>query len=291
MPRGGHNRLFSHAEEEAICDEYAGGHSQSRIAKSRGINQATVGNILRRHGRESRKHTRTHTLNEAAFDGVEHSPEGQYWAGLLMADGCVTGGTRRNGLSVALRLSGEDGALVHQFREFLGSSHAVHVGPGPRNFNTTYVTSFSVRSNRLAEALARVGVVPRKSLTAEARLIEDSRDFWRGVVDGDGCLGIHRATPAADGPIPYLGLCGSGRIVQQFSEFVSGRLERRGAKPRRRRGVNLWEVRFLGWTAVSVARLLYEGAPVALERKRRLAEGIMAWGNSHTPKPRGCILS
>jgi hypothetical protein len=52
-------------------------------------------------------------------------------------------------------------------------------------------------------------------------VLANNRHYWRGVIDGDGYLGIalHRGKPQVK-----LELCGSEPTVGQFSSYVSQRI-------------------------------------------------------------------
>jgi len=65
---------------------------------------------------------------------------------------------------------------------------------------------FSVRSEQLAERILRLG---RYDGPIDDTLV-GSRDFWRGVTDGDGSLGI------LDTGYAYIGLVGSRRLLEAF---------------------------------------------------------------------------
>jgi hypothetical protein len=260
-------RMFLAEEEAAIVREYVAGDRTAVIARRHACTLATVLNVVRRNGGKTRSLSeacRRHTLNEAAFDNAEQSEAASYFAGLLMADGCIT-----NGNVIALGLSGEDRVQVFALREFLGSSHAVtqedradHDPPGQVSYK------LSVASDRLVAALLRYGLTPRKSMTARiGGGMEKNPWFFRGLVDGDGFVSI----PPSSG-CPTVGLVGSRVTVEQFAAFVRSLTPTRANVSKMG---NIWTFRAAGRHAVRVARALYEGAAVALPRKQAIAERII----------------
>jgi len=219
---------------------------------------------------------RSCTLDEAAFDHPDTNEDAAYWIGFLMADGWVW----RNRISVAV--SGVDHGHIETYKRFLNSSHKIYVGSNTRGFNTVEgatLTSLTVTSTKLVQALAYWGVVPRKSHIARAlQGIETNHHFWRGVVDGDGYI----RTPVKNGrPYPTLGLVGSYDIVHQFRDFVLPHGDGQKCTVCLMKG-RTWMGQLSGTFAVTVAHLLYDGCRTSLNRKAVIAENL-AW----SPKPRG----
>jgi hypothetical protein len=243
---------------------YASGATTEAVGAAFGVTRVTIRNTVLRLGGKLRPYVpqkghwqpRVHTLREDAFD-CSSDPNAAYWVGFLMADGCVYG--RRLSVCLAAR----DGEHVEKLRSFLGSTAPISARDNGGNGRTLAISSW-----RLVTALARYGVVPRKSLTAKVLGLEDDRDFWRGAVDGDGSVAIY--TRRAE-----LHLNGSRRMMDQFAAFVA-RHTGLVAKVAGRYRPEIARVRYCGSSAAEVARLLYEGSAVALERKAAVAAELMA---------------
>ncbi len=120
-------------------------------------------------------------VDEHVFDVVD-TPEKAYWLGFLLADGCVTAHYGTPVLS--LGLGNRDAEHVERFRAFVRSEKKLDRAVGCK---------LAFRSPHTAARLKGLGMEPRKSCRerAAAELI-DNRDFWRGVVDGDGWLKYRR---------------------------------------------------------------------------------------------------
>lgn len=114
-------------------------------------------------------------------------------------------------------------------------------------------------------------MVPRKSAREAVVGLETSRDFFRGLVDGDGYITFSDERSHGS---PVVGLVGGPRICGQFAEFARGLANTRAEE---RPGNGIWGVRFSGRAALAVIRELYRGAEVALPEKAALAERAMAW--------------
>lgn len=261
-------------QESEVIASYLDRKTSGEIARSYGVDVGTIFRVLRDAGISSRcgrDRSPWQTLDETAFDEV--TEESAYWIGFLMADGCVS--RSGNSYSLILSLASRDVGHVEKFRRFLSSSCSItrtdpkiHFSNG-KPINSTGSVRISVSSNRLCEALMRFGVVPRKSPIARVIGLESNRDFWRGVIDGDGSLYF------SDG-CPNVYLCGSSSLVAQFADFARLILPWLEARPR-----PAWNAKFLqrmnvhGRGAVALIRVLYDGASVSLDRKAEIARGIM----------------
>lgn len=265
--------IFTPEQRQEIATLYQQGMSCDRLGAMFNVNAAVISHAVKSSGGMVREYTRVLTLDEAAFD--RDTPEACYFAGLLFADGCVTHTTRHGGTgkNLALGLSGDDGIMVHKFKEFLGASQKVSSKrPGsnlPLKKPPKLCHRLTVGSRRLVEALERFGIHPRKSLTASVpdRLL-DNPHWWRGVIDGDGWFTrVHKQSPT-------LGLVGSIATVEQFLAYARtfGRCK---SAPMQAEGNQIWAIRIHGITGLKVTRALYEGATLSLPRKQRLAEEWM----------------
>lgn len=189
-------------------------------------------------------------INEHVFDVLE-TPEQFYWLGFLLADGCVT--SRESRPVVALGLSQRDSAHVERFRQFISSGHRLEVARG--------ACALGVVAPHMAARLMELGIEPRKSGREQAsQELSGSRDFWRGVLDGDGWIKYHRNGWGE------VGLCGSEVLCGQFLSYVRT-FVRTDASVKKAPKANCWSIRLRGYHAVTVMRVLYEGCPVALSRK------------------------
>jgi hypothetical protein len=153
-----------------------------------------------------------------------------------------------------------------KLRAFLGSTHTISAGPAGNygGYPSRPSALFSVRSARLAERLLSLG---RYEGPINGILIR-SRDFWRGVVDGDGSLGFLASGYA------YFGLVGSRRLLEVFLLFLKD--NGLGARMTIRPDKTIFQVATAGYTAEKIVAFLYRNAEVALDRKAASAAKIVA---------------
>lgn len=233
------------------------------------------------------KGRRTYSLNEQSFATV--TDESAYWIGFLLADGNVyvrpPGSPHGANHSINLSLQADDRAHLEQFRSFLNSSHPIREAE-TRDRRTGAVTRsvrINISSRSLASDLSRYGVVPRKSLVAiPPPELAESVPFWRGVLDGDGCLSWVVTTDPKRGyryTRPLVSLYGSRATCEAFAKFVSLRFP--AVSPRVKPHRSIWLVRVSGLVAAGVAGELYADTP-ALGRKADLAR---EFARSYRTKP------
>jgi hypothetical protein len=211
-------------------------------------------------------------LDETVFEDAEHVEEAAYWTGFLMADGCVhhaEGGKAY----ITLSLQARDRKHVEKFREFLKSGHKL----GRIIVNGRSYYRVGLRSDKIAADLAKYGVVPRKSLTAKALLLENNKHFWRGALDGDGTVIL----PTKSRHRPILSLVGSRNLVSQFADYVSRFL---GVTIPIYPRLSIWRVDVRGHKACALAEHFYADCSIALDRKFAMLPLFMAW-HSRIIKP------
>ena len=203
-----------------------------------------------------------YSLNLAAF-AKPLSREAKYWIGFLLADGCITSCKGYAVISLALKF--EDAEHVRKFAEFVG---VPEVAVRDYCYKGSRRTQLAFSGKELVGRLAVYGVVPRKSLTAAVHpdLALDP-DFWRGVVDGDGCLSISR------GPIISLG--GSHQVVGAFSDYL---WTLTGFKPAISKCRSIFQTAARGQRACAVvSAIYYDGCSVGLDRKMAIAKEFTDW--------------
>ncbi|MCG5464032.1 hypothetical protein MED01_002195 [Micromonospora sp. MED01] len=201
-----------------------------------------------------------HTLRHDAFDLL--TPEACYWLGFLFADGCVTYRTGHLP-QVSVGLARRDREHLVSLRTFLGSTSSISA-PSPTHGSC----QFSVRSTRLAERMMALG---RYDGPLDERLTE-SRDFWRGVVDGDGSIGQYRRPNPSQSTFSQFRLVGSKRLLDSFAAFLkSNDINGLSVRPRK----TIYTIGTTCAPAEKIVAMLYAEATVALARKAEIAEKML----------------
>jgi hypothetical protein len=254
----------------SLATLYQDGLSATKISRIVGLSVPTVTKALRAQGHSTatkadKGRNRLYSLAHNSFAVLDEASE--YWIGFLMADGCVY--RNRTGRYMSCTLKSDDASHVVKLSTFLRSSYPIVTRTQKTTGGTaSSVTGIAVRSEQLCQDLERWGVTERKSLSAQAAAgLTPSRHFWRGMIDGDGWIGMSEARPRVL-------LTGSQIICEQFATYVNELLgSSYSAKPCT--GNQAWR------TSITSSRRtkqlldhLYSNCNVALDRKKERALSI-----------------
>lgn len=267
-----HKLTFPQAQE--LVDRYEQGDSSEALAIEYGIASQNVLSLLHRRNipvRNASESHRRYTANHAAFDTI--TEESAYWIGFLMADGCVLDRKKRRP-TLVLSLAGKDKGHIERFRQFLNTTYPIHSNPGKLNGKIFSRWRIAIESHQLCAALANYGVVPRKSLTARVVGLEMNRHFWRGVIDGDGCVFIF-ADRVNTRSCVGLSLVGSRSLLQQFVSFVKEHFSDIELKIHAKKNNRAVRVATSSNRALRILSLLYDDCSIALPRKANLAHVLL----------------
>jgi len=255
--------------EQRIIELYKSGKSTRQISQTIGVHYSPICNLLERNKvprRVRQQFRRGHTLNESCFDEITEASA--YWIGFLFADGHVgTVEGYKMSPRIALELKNADIEHVEAFKKFLGASHKTLV----RKREYGMVASITVSSKKIAQRLAEFGLLGGDKRNQTIKQLENNRHFWRGVVDGDGSLGF-------DGDNFRINLCGHRPLLTQFQTYARAHVPAKGKKPlaNLQRDGSIWKIALGNSRAEHLSRLLYSDCSLALPRKLRIAERIIA---------------
>lgn len=204
---------------------------------------------------------RIHAVDETVFNDVNE--KSSYWIGFLMADGYILDSKKSNVYRLGLTLHEKDKDHLLRFRSFLKSSHPIKEKVMKNHPRDEKSCSLSINSNVLCNALIKHGVTPRKSLTALADpSMESNRDFWRGVVDGDGSVEMEGKA------MPCFSCVGSHNLMTQFFNYLKNNIPYTPVLEFGKRS-KVATVRASGEGAKQICDLLYKDCKVSLHRKNK----------------------
>jgi len=218
-------------------------------------------NILRLLKENNYRLPRKFPRNQYNFDPYvfdEINEESAYWVGFLMADGCITD---NNTLSISLQA--RDVYHLEKLKSFLQSEHIIRPilsGINPDTLKRYESYGFSIGSKILCDKLLTFGITPRKSFTAKVLRLENNKDFWRGLIDGNGCLYIDMKTL-----YPTISLAGSENICIQFKTFCNRFVAKKHGSCLKHG--NIYQTSFSGYSAMKLLDILYYEPIVYLTRK------------------------
>ena len=258
--------LFSKDQSIELRGLYESGDSLGALSKRFGGTASTIMKYVIKSGGKMRPQAescRIHPVNHGFFDEID-TEEKAYWLGFISADGNVT----RDVVRIALKSS--DDSHLRKFSEDIGSDCVPKIyAVMTKNLNVFTYSGISVCSRQVVDSLNKLGVVSNKSLVLRPASVDPilERHYWRGVIDGDGTVGMFGGNSQ-----PRVSLIGSLWVVRGFCDYVQ-RISGEIKEPKSH--VSVWNVCFAKRrVAEVVARELYENCSVSLDRKQIAAESI-----------------
>lgn len=244
-----------------ILDRYAAGESIRALAAAYGQNYAVMQKSLHHWGAavRSRGPKRLYSLNQRFFQAV-CSEEQAYWVGFMLADGSVYQNKQTGAWVCGVELTVADKAHLHKLAAAVETNAPIkltHRGAAAR---------LRFHSTQLCQDLCKLECGPNKTGKHGTPVIAEDlqRHFYRGYVDGDGSF-----HPVPQSHSWYFVTIGSTHFIAEFQRWLIAHADVGKTKLSRARCVSdVSCVRYTGGAQVErIARLLYEGATVFLDRK------------------------
>lgn len=184
------------------------------------LSHPTVSKILKNVPKYTKAKINNPNMKEHFFQEI-NCEENAYFLGLLIADGNVFKDNTGRQASISITLDLKDEYMLQKFKEVLQTDTSIgHDGRG--------CGQIAVRSNVMAEDLAKYGVVPRKSYYTYLPEIPNQY-MWhvlRGIFDGDGSI-LAKPSPKKNGHNRFLhsiSFCGTHKLMEDISNYLYGNL-------------------------------------------------------------------
>jgi len=242
------------------------GYSQNYIASTLLLGNKTVRTIIDIHSKvrtrteQSYYYHKTSTLREDAFDII--TEESAYWLGFIYADGYIT--NPETHFTIGMMLQASDKPHMEKLKEFLKAPQVIREGQTTIKGKSYPHVRIAIGSQKLHNKLQDYGITHNKSYDAKPpELLIYNRDFWRGIIDGDGYIGILKGARKRK----RLQLCGTVDIVEGFKRFMQVNNIATNQVVVKRKGKALHNFQIGDTMAEKVAILLYKDATVYLDRK------------------------
>jgi hypothetical protein len=244
---------------EKVLSLYQEGKSQIFIEKELNLTRKTIREFLKSKDVEYRNlsnqaHIRYETeIDHNVFD--ELTCEALYWIGMLYTDGHIE---QNKEASIELTLHNNDINHLEKFKAFLKSNRDVKKGKGD-------CSRMRVNSKKIRDRLVDLGFTHNKSVSIiPHNLLKQSKDFWRGCIDGDGGIYWRKDNTG------HLTLCGTLETIFEFIFFCSEIIQTDKKYPTQSNGKNLYQVSYYGEDAKKIANYLYKDSCISLDRKYQI---------------------
>jgi hypothetical protein len=260
--------ILSEDKVNNIIKLYSEGHSSYEIAKTEGVSNKFIINLLKNQNINIRAYhqiNRKYHPDHSYFDFID-TEEKAYFLGYLFADGHISSKCFR----VVLKLNQKDKTILEKFSNFIYGQNLVK--PAPQN---CYSLSFS--SKQIHSKLISYGCTPRKSLTLkfpENLSPELNHHFMRGYFDGDGCICVWNYKDSPNNLEGTASIVSTKDFCNKYKEIIQSQSDidfRFTINPKAvARGNNITTT-LLTSGNINITRLyhfLYKDATIFLDRKR-----------------------
>lgn len=287
------NYKYNKEQEELALQMYKNGKPYEEIASIINVSIGTIYNILRRNNIKRDRWEYTPNYNEMTqkqfiktfnhdyipftptddyrfckldryysdyFDNIDNQDKA-YILGFLYADGSMTQDKYRTSITLQER----DKEILEKMSNAIGNKNGL--GYIPNNHDTwqnCYI--LRINSKRVCDALYYHGLIPKKSLILEFPLnfpFKYYKDFLRGYIDGDGCIGASNCSKNIRVDIiSTRKFCETAKLFIENYLHINcyfSRTEKNNITTTLTIGGRIQSLKFLDW--------LYEDANLYLERK------------------------
>lgn len=258
------NRWTDEQKAEIIDDYTKKGMTLAEIGKKFHSKGDTISKYLKSWGISINRRKKNRLIDERFFSIID-SAEKSYFLGLLFADGSVVLDSER-APNISLELEEKDKEILETFQSLLNCQNSLYYNKRDGRKNGTY--TFNVRSQLLADDLAKFNIIPNKTYKTTQVVFPESFlvDFLRGYIDGDGSI----YQDANGWHLSITGHCKN--VIAQFQNQLDSLIGKK-----RSNAItcyqNVHKATWNGNEAKQLMKLLYlENNGIALSRKRIRAE-------------------
>ena len=262
--------IISLEEEDLLCEylvELNIEYSFTKISVDTGLSREYMRRILKKRGYKAVNKQNILRCRKNLFSSVE-TEEDAYWLGFIFADGYISD---QGALEISLKYTDYNHLL--KFADYAGFDKT-KVVKKQKTTNGYYRTRIGFKvSKDIKENLSKLGIVPRKSLTAIYPTLRSDlhKHFIRGYVDGDGCISIRK--PRTKNNIVRevtLSILGTKDFLLGINTSLNVPLK----NIRKRKNIHI--LTFSCREARNILYTLYENSTISLDRKYNIYKSYIA---------------
>lgn len=199
-------------------------------------------------------------LTVSSFDLLYE--ESMYWIGFLLADGSIRD-NQYGQPTISINLKESDYPHLEKLKSFVGTERPIRFNQQVTFDKMRRSCKIAWRCRQQADALRKYGVVSHKEGRFVNPALASSISFWRGLVDGDGCV-YYRDKGS-------IYLSGQPSIIAKWVEFCENVCQETDiVRTVHRESVSIGEVRFKRCAKIVIEKL-YRGSNISLSRKYEIA--------------------
>jgi len=191
-----------------------------------------------------------------------------YFLGLLFSDGHIDYLTN----TVVIKLKSTDAFLLKHLSCFIGEHISVNIGESRRSwvmknnekvfFTSSPTATLKFNSKEFVNYLSSLGLSKNKTTTLIVpSVLEHDVHFWRGMIDGDGCIYFK-------GNTVQLTLIGTEEVCKQFKQFCLSHCG--NIKSSIRKSGIVYTITICSTKAVKILDALYSESTICLSRKQKI---------------------
>jgi hypothetical protein len=191
----------------------------------------------------------------------------------MQADGHLYHTTQNRG-KMAIEIGAIDAHILNQFKDLVTCNSYIRERTRDTNFISGHTSvSWTVHDIGFRNAINAAGVPygAKSKLIAPPEQPHSVPDYWRGIIDADGSLGI-----TGQG-FPFCSLVTSSHaLANGFCNLIEQHCGYRPTtRPNKRDGV--YNIMIIKESAQTLIKYLYQGSYIGLNRKRTSAQSAMEW--------------
>lgn len=228
-------------------------------------------------------------MKEFAFVDTTHITleEKSYIYGLLITDGSMNiSNIESYSGNIQLEVSAKDRDIVDKLCNIVPYSTKRERTRNTNFSNNYHSVSFNISRQYFIKELIDFGFpIENKTDNTRPPIVEyDKNAFWRGVLDGDGSIGIRHES---NGNLKaYLSLTTKSEVLKEaFCEYLSS-ITGQQYNPQRNKRDNIYNIGSAGYAACKVLKEIYKDCTIYLNRKYNKYLECLQWEKEQQTRER-----
>lgn len=210
-------------------------------------------------------------MNKYKFDLTDK--KNSYLFGFIQADGHLSVATRNRG-KLVIKIGSVDSHILHEFKKMIPFNSSIREEVRDTNFKLNcHSTILSVYDWNFRTALNEAGIPygAKSKIIKPPSITYSKSDYWRGILDGDGSVGI-----TSKGR-PFISLITSSEpLAEAYFNLIEELVNYRPMVRRNTRD-GVYNIMITNERAQTLIKFMYENATIGLNRKMQSAIDAMKW--------------